>query len=74
MNAEARLFLEVCAATGPLRFEWADPTTSNLCSRDIGQAAFVVGHDPTADLALDDASVERYHAFFQVIDGRLRTY
>ena len=71
MSDGGRLFLEACGATGPLRFEWVDPTTAELRSRDIEQAAFVVGHDPTADLVLDDPSVEPYHAFFQVIDGRL---
>jgi len=71
MSDEGRLFLEACGATGPLRFEWADPTTAELRGRDIEQAAFVVGHDPAADLVLDDPSVEPYHAFLQIVDGRL---
>lgn len=71
MSAEGRLFLEACGAAGPLRFEWADPTMTGVCSQDIEQAAFVVGRDPAADLVLDDPSVEPYHAFFQVVDGRL---
>jgi predicted component of type VI protein secretion system len=71
MSDEGRLFLEACGATGPLRFEWADPTTAEVCSRDIEKAAFVVGHDPAADLVLDDPSVGPYHAFLQVVEGRL---
>ena len=71
MLDEGRLFLEACGATGPLRFEWADPTTAELHGRDIEQAAFVVGHDPAADLVLDDPSVAPFHAFLQIVDGRL---
>jgi predicted component of type VI protein secretion system len=71
MSDEGRLFLEACGATGPLRFEWADPTTTEVCSRDIDKAAFVVGRDPAADLVLDDPSVGSYHAFLQVVEGRL---
>jgi predicted component of type VI protein secretion system len=71
MSDEGRRFLEACGATGPLRFEWADPTTAEVCSRVIEKAAFVVGHDPAADLVLDDPSVGHYHAFLQVVEGRL---
>ena len=71
MSDEGRLFLEACGASGPLRFEWADPTTAEVRSRDIEQPALVVGRDPAADLVLDDPSVEPYHAFLQVVDGRL---
>ncbi len=71
MSGGGRLFREACGATGPLRFEWADPTTAELRSRDIEQAAFVVGQDPAADLVLDDPSTEPFHAFLQLIDGRL---
>jgi hypothetical protein len=71
MSDEGRLFLEACGASGPLRFEWTDPTTSALCSRVVDQPALVVGQDPAADLVLNDPSVEPYHAFFQVVDGRL---
>ena len=65
------MFLEACGATGSLRFQWSDPTTAEVCSREIERAAFVVGRHPAADLALDDPSVEPYHAFFQVVEGRL---
>ena len=71
MCDEGRLFLEACGATGPLRFEWTDPTTGEVRSREIEQAAFVIGRDPAADLVLDDPSVEPHHAFLQVVDGRL---
>jgi predicted component of type VI protein secretion system len=71
MSDEGRLFLEACGASGPLQFEWADPTTAEVYSRDVDQAAFVVGRDPAADLVMDDPSLEPYHAFFQVVDGRL---
>jgi hypothetical protein len=71
MSEEGRLFLEACGASGPLRFEWADPTTSEVRSRDVEKPVLVVGHDPAADLVLDDPSVEPYQAFLQVIDGRL---
>jgi len=71
MSDEGRLFLEACGATGPLRFEWTDPTTAEVCSREIEQAAFVVGRDPAADLVLDDPSVGPFHAFLQVVEGRL---
>ena len=71
MSDEGRLFLEACGASGPLRFEWADPTTAEVRSRDVEQPALVVGRDPAADLVLDDPSVEPFHAFLQVVDGRL---
>jgi predicted component of type VI protein secretion system len=71
MSDEGRRFLEACGATGPLRFEWDDPTTAEVCGREIEQAAFVIGHDPAADLVLDDPSVDPYHAFLQIVDGRL---
>ncbi|SRR5579883_1934934 len=71
MADEGWLFLEACGAAGPLRFEWAGPTMMGVRSQDVEQAAFVVGRDPAADLVLDDPSVEPYHAFFQVVDGRL---
>ncbi|MHB1562164.1 MAG: FHA domain-containing protein [Isosphaeraceae bacterium] len=71
MSDEGRLFLEACGVAGPLRFEWADPTMAEVRSRDIEQAAFVVGRDPAADLVLDDPAAEPYQALFQVVDGRL---
>jgi predicted component of type VI protein secretion system len=71
MSFEGRRFLEACGASGPLRFEWADPTTAEVRSRDIEQAAFVVGSSTAADLVLEDSGVEPYHAFFQVVEGRL---
>ena len=71
MSDQGRLFLEACGASGPLRFEWVDPTTTEVRGRVIEQAAFVVGRDPAADLVLDDPSVGPIHAFLQVVDGRL---
>ena len=71
MSDEGRRFLEACGASGPLRFEWADPTTAEVRSRDIEQPALVVGRDTAADLVLDDPSVEPFQAFLQVVDGRV---
>jgi hypothetical protein len=71
MSEEGQLFLNACGASGPLRFAWTDPTTAEARCRDIEQAAFVVGRDPAAELVLDDPSIEPFHAFFQVVDGRL---
>ena len=71
MSDEGHLFLQACGASGPLRFEWTDPETTELRSQQIDQAALVVGRDPAADLVLDDLSVEPYHAYLQIVDGRL---
>jgi predicted component of type VI protein secretion system len=71
MSDQGRVFLEACGASGPLRFEWADPATREIRSRQIEQGAFVIGRDPSADLVLEDASVEPAHAFLHVVNGRL---
>lgn len=71
MSDEGRLFLEACGASGPLCFEWPDPTTGEVRTRTIEKAALTVGRDPSADLVLDDPAVEPFHAFLQVVDGRL---
>ncbi len=71
MSDEGRLFLEACGASGPLRFEWIDPATSEVHSRDVEQPVLVIGHDPAADLVLDGPSAEPFQAFLQVVDGRL---
>ncbi len=71
MSDEGRLFLEACGASGPLRFEWVDPETSEVHSRDVEQPILVIGQDPAADLVLDGPSVEPFQAFLQLVDGRL---
>jgi Inner membrane component of T3SS, cytoplasmic domain len=71
MSDEGRLFLEACGASGPLRFEVTDPAAAEVQTREIEKAALVVGRDAAADLVLDDADVEPFHAFLQVVDGRL---
>jgi hypothetical protein len=71
MTDEGRLFLEACGASGPLRFEWIDPTSGEVRGAEVGKPAFIVGADPSADIMLDDSSLQPFQAFFQVVDGRL---
>ena len=71
MCDEDRLFLNACGATGPLRFEWADQATGEAHAREFESPSLVLGRDPSADLVLDDPSLEPRHALLQIIDGRL---
>jgi pSer/pThr/pTyr-binding forkhead associated (FHA) protein len=62
-------FSKACGATGPLdlRIE----TWDQMVTWSTPQPFALVGSDPAADLFLDDARVDRLHAYLQVIEGEV---
>jgi pSer/pThr/pTyr-binding forkhead associated (FHA) protein len=62
-------FLEDCGSTGALRLivEHAGVTTHHC----FGQPFVLVGRDHRADLQLDVPQLDRRHAYFQLLGGRL---
>lgn len=64
-------FLEACGSSGKLILGVEKLGRSSLSWHAFDRPFVVVGRDRRADLCLDDASVSRRHAYFQIIAGRL---
>ena len=64
-------FLEDCDLSGPLELEWVDSPGGESVRGTFHQPARLVGRHPKADLILDRPGVEPWHAYLQVVAGRL---
>ena len=66
-------FLEACGAAGPIRLEIAG-TRLGRRRRTLPRPYAVAGRAAGCDLRLPDARVASYHAYFQLIGGRLAAF
>jgi hypothetical protein len=64
-------FREACGLAGPLRLTVAAEGKEDPVPRELDQPFAMIGRRPGNDLILPHEAVSRYHAYLQVIGGRL---
>jgi len=65
------LFFQACRWTDPLRVSIEAPDPPSITEHSVHQPFALVGSDPRMDVRLNDAQVNRRHAYVQLVGGKV---
>jgi predicted component of type VI protein secretion system len=71
VDRNTKEFQTACGAVAPISLRIEIPGTSAALSRKWDAAFVLIGSDPRCDLCLEHRVVSKFHAYLQVIGGRL---
>lgn len=71
MSEEHDLFRQACGAMGPIHLEWDDWRTGTRVNHEFDRPVVRIGSGASNDLVLEHPGVEAFHAYLQVVEGRL---
>lgn len=64
-------FSRACGLLGPLVVTIRNRNTGVSNNQSLSQSYLRLGRHPSNDIRLDDTEISRFHAYFQVVSGRL---